>query len=63
MLASHLLPLPDLTLRSANFTEHEYFFIDCHRTNWFVDSVCFLKYFAANLGVDDDCSEISHGNC
>jgi hypothetical protein len=63
MLASHLLPVPDLTVRFANYAEHAYFFIAYHRTNLFVDSICFLKYSASNLGVDDDCSEIFHGNC
>lgn len=62
MLASHLFPVPDLTALSSNYAEHEYFFIDCHQTNWFVDSICLFKYSDSNLGVDDDCFEIFHGN-
>jgi len=63
MLVSHLLPVPDLTVRSTNYAEYGYFFIDCHRTNLFVDSNCLLKYSDSNLVVDQDCSEIYHGNC
>ena len=62
MLFSHLLPVAELTVRSASYADYEYFFY-CHRTNLFVDSNCLLKYSDCNLVVDDDCSEIFRGNC